>query len=516
MHQKLSSDSQQARGITKSVGYFIAKDMMPLNVVYGKGFCHMLEKLNPRYQVPSRKTMTEKVLPAMYAEVKETKVLPAIQAAEYCALTTDCWTSRSNDSYIGLTVHFLTSDWHHQHFTLENRELPGSHTAEHLAETLREILSNWKIAESKVSCTTIDNAANIHKTLADVPEWPYLHCFAHTLNLCVQAGLDVPRIRHAISMCSRLVAHFRRSSKATYALEEKQRALSVSEHNLIQDVVTRWNSTFDMIERILEQQTPICAALVDLKRMDLLPRDEEFLLCEALVQVLQPFKHITETVCGEAYTTVSSIKLLLHHLLNVALVPKASDAAPVKKMKETMETNLRSRYSLPETDEFLRIACFLDPRFRSLPFLSISERHDVQKSIRIQVADLIADGQQQKPEEATTKAAEPPAKKKKSDSGQAVKSILAGIFQSSATRSDKCAEDQAEDEILQYIKEKPLELKGNPTAWWKENSSRFPNLAKLAKKYLCIPATSVPAERLFSTAGNIVTARRASLNQLYI
>ena len=51
----------------------------------------------------------------------------------------------------------------------------------------------------------------------------------------------------------------------------------------------------------------------------------------------------------------------------------------------------------------------------------------------------------------------------------------------------------------------------NPLCWWKENLHRYPILSKLARKYLCIPATSVPTERAFSSASNIVNAKRSCL-----
>jgi len=37
-------------------------------------------------------------------------------------------------------------------------------------------------------------------------------------------------------------------------------------------------------------------------------------------------------------------------------------------------------------------------------------------------------------------------------------------------------------------------------------------LANLARKFIIIPATSVPSERLFSDAGNIVSKRRVNLD----
>ncbi len=44
--------------------------------------------------------------------------------------------------------------------------------------------------------------------------------------------------------------------------------------------------------------------------------------------------------------------------------------------------------------------------------------------------------------------------------------------------------------------------------WWKVYQDRLPLLASLARQYLCIPATSAPSERLFSTAGNNMTFSR--------
>ena len=39
-----------------------------------------------------------------------------------------------------------------------------------------------------------------------------------------------------------------------------------------------------------------------------------------------------------------------------------------------------------------------------------------------------------------------------------------------------------------------------------------PNLAKLAKRILAIPCSSAKSERVFSTGGNIVTAKKSLMN----
>ena len=53
----------------------------------------------------------------------------------------------------------------------------------------------------------------------------------------------------------------------------------------------------------------------------------------------------------------------------------------------------------------------------------------------------------------------------------------------------------------------------DPLEWWKEHKSKFVRLAQLARKYLAIPATSAPSERLFSSAGLTIAKERARLTQ---
>lgn len=51
-----------------------------------------------------------------------------------------------------------------------------------------------------------------------------------------------------------------------------------------------------------------------------------------------------------------------------------------------------------------------------------------------------------------------------------------------------------------------------PLLWWKTHESIYPIHAALAKRYLAIPATSAPCERLFSISGRVLEKRRASLS----
>ena len=50
----------------------------------------------------------------------------------------------------------------------------------------------------------------------------------------------------------------------------------------------------------------------------------------------------------------------------------------------------------------------------------------------------------------------------------------------------------------------------NTLDWWRGNQYQFNLLALLARRILCIPSTSAPSERVFTTAEHTITKLRAS------
>ncbi len=268
-----------------------------------------------------------------------------------------------------------------------------------------------------------------------------------------------------------------------------------------------------MIQRILEQQSPICSTLLELKRLDLLPKDEEFDVLEELVSVLQPFKEVTAQVSAEVYVTSSSVHPLLGHLTESALKIEPTNSVAVQRMKSEMKNNLQSRYRNESTTRLLNHACFVDPRFKTMPFLDTSKRkslHDdivgeMESHMLLSATDCTA----AEPEDSESTDAELPAKKKpKTLLGQ----LLGDMFSQKDNNRPLSIKQKAELELQHYVDEASPALDANPLAWWKEHNHRFPNIANIAIKLLCIPATSTPSEKLFSTAGQIINYKRACLD----
>ena len=81
--------------------------------------------------------------------------------------------------------------------------------------------------------------------------------------LAVGKGLNDTRIERILRICRGVVAAFSRSWKKWRDLVTAQEQKNLLNHKLKLDVVTRWGSVYDMVDRLLEQMEAIRIVLCD-------------------------------------------------------------------------------------------------------------------------------------------------------------------------------------------------------------------------------------------------------------
>ena len=112
-------------------------------------------------------------------------------------------------------------------------------------------------------------------------------------------------------------------------------------------------------------------------------------------------------------------------------------------------------------------------------------------------------------EEATSTSQEtnePPPKKHKGP----VSKLLGDLFkEQQQTESD--VHVQFVDSVLKELEMYKAEKPADPEKWWYRQKSLYPLMCRLVQKFFSFVATSIPSERLFSSAGNIITEKRNCL-----
>ena len=128
----------------------IALDFQPFFIVDDDGFVHLLKVLEPRYTSPSRKYMTETVVPRIM-EGMTAAVRHKVAGVEYYSFTTDIWsTSVSNDCLLSLTAHWISPSFERMTAVLHAQPIHGSHSGYNLCELYQSMLTKWNIASNQV------------------------------------------------------------------------------------------------------------------------------------------------------------------------------------------------------------------------------------------------------------------------------------------------------------------------------------------------------------------------------
>ncbi|XP_061758149.1 E3 SUMO-protein ligase ZBED1-like [Nerophis ophidion] len=504
---KLPFSSERAKKITRSIACFIAKDLRPYSAVEREGFRFMIKTIEPRYDIPSRSVFTNNIVPSLYRETK-LNVGKAVTIASRVALTCDHWISRTTESYATFTAPYITE---------------------------------WGLMLTDLVIVT-DNAPNM-TTAMQLDELTHITCYAHTLNLAAQKALKIGTLSQVLGRIRQITGYFHRSTIAREALKASQAEKGITDNTLITDFTTRWNRAHDMVERFLKHLPAICAALVSpgVRKYNTadtsMLSDAEIKYAEDMAMTLRPLKDATKIMSEDSSPTLSVIAPLNTQLLHDTKGDLA-DPPHVRDIKRAVHDHLVTRYSSEKTKNLLHMAFALDPRSKVLPFFAGHEQLDIIHArliteaaalkipayyylpiiflwTKIKHIFLAGTGEaNSSPVEPESGQEEGPAPKRRTTSATLV-NLLGKTF--TEDRIDtKSASTRAEEELKKYLEEPAHSLTEDPLDWWKFKESDVPLLAKLAKRFLCIPGTSVAAERVFSTAGDVVTAQRSCLSPEHV
>ena len=205
-----------------------------------------------------------------------------------------------------MTCHFIDKEWNYLSYVLNTYNVTTSHTAENIASELKAVTNKWNITE-KVICTVTDNASNMTAAVRLTP-WKHLPCFAHTLNLIVQNAINSDTaLVELCKRCRNIVTFFEKSVRASDKLKDIQNESCRDEKKLIQEVETRWNSTFYMFQAIVDEYREVKLTQCSVDCEDLSISTGDVAVLNEALELLKPFEEATRELSCDTYISLSKV-----------------------------------------------------------------------------------------------------------------------------------------------------------------------------------------------------------------
>jgi len=254
-----------------------------------------------------------------------------------------------------------------------------------------------------------------------------------------------------------------------------------------------------MLENALELKEPLT---IFFAMHDSLLKDHESKLTidsngwskfEIILKYLNPFKIATNMVCAEKYPTISLVTPIYNKLLehvNHWIVERCVYGDKLHKAAVSSWEKLNKYYC--KIPICVTIATVLDPRFNLSFYESdISINRVPSKEIEEVVKNIYL------------KNYSPTIVESEEEVNDA--SNFSFLFKKTVFSAD--------DELNAYFNERNIYLDKfiDVINWWKSAMIKYPNVSRMARDYLAIPATSTSSERLFSSASDLITDNRNSL-----
>lgn len=519
----------------KALVEMIIMDELPFRFVEHKGFIRFMQISQPLFVMPCRKTVTRDALEIFEEErSKLRKIFRKYKGS--ISLTTDCWTSIQNMSYMCLTAHYVDDAWR-LHKRIINFCIVDNHAGETIGKMIEKCLVFWGI--TKVFTITVDNASSNDLALKylrrKLTSWgttvlngDFLHmrCGAHILGLIVRDGLQevhgsILRIRSAVRYVRSSPSRLKRFKECLEHQKVETKA------GLCLDVETRWNSTFLMLqsavalkkgfdmleledEKYVVELTKICKAV---------PSESDWAYAAALSPILEYFYDATVNISGSKYVTGNTY---MKEIFGVGWMIMKMDTMG-DEYKKAMADKMKLKFykywgNFDNTNMLIYVAAVLDPRYKlrwvkwmiqgtypniDANCLIAKITHTLDRFFSY-YASLKSQDLMESEEKVNSGSSHSKDKEKRH-------SLMDEMFDD-AEQSEETDLIKSE---LEYYLDDIREDRKNPSFdilhWWKTTGSKYKVLSLMAKDMLAIPVSTVASESAFSAGSRVLDRFRSSL-----
>ncbi|XP_022822782.1 zinc finger BED domain-containing protein 4 isoform X1 [Spodoptera litura] len=489
----------------------ILKTYQPLSIVEDHDFVEFVEALNGEYKIPSRLVIAEKVIPALYDKcLNNQKIL--MHEAESVCLTSELWTSTSNDTFMCISGHYINKDFQFKSIVLKCWHLSSTYSSIDLATIFRFTCLDWGIFDKINMCVT-DNNRDVMEAVTSLG-WDHCSCIAQKLNNILQNFTNI--YETTLKKFNTIAYRYQLCNKDEKALGSSQMRVSDNEVPLefLKSMPTMWNSIYLMIERFINLKNEIKE--IDKNIITDLPdiTDDEWTSLNQLYLMLKPFYEAITELISEKYIYASKGIAIINGLKDVMkeLEKKPRYHNFLENILKPFSTKLYEDFSSKEYEAKLAICTILDPRYKTEMFID----EVVVDTVETAKSNLVVAVQQMIKNECQNETNSDPGDQSTMEDDDADGEINLWRRRSLSIRNRKKCSDfnqlvLAQQEVSTYLQGELAESSCDPCDWWQTNQLKYPHLAKIFKMKCNIVANSVPSELIFTKNGVALRDRRARL-----